>query len=75
MNQFRTLDHFEYMRAEGHLVHLKWLLNSVVEGCNDLLDDLDDPDIQREGRMILLTNTSTFDLVNSVLSMLRENKQ
>ncbi len=73
-NQFRTLDKFEYMRAEGHLVHLKWLLASVAEGCDDLLDDLDDSDIQREGHMILLANSSTFERVNSVLSLLRDHK-
>ena len=73
--QFQMMTMEELLGADDDLVCLKQLVLYVSNQCNRMLDGCEDEDMRRECNMILLANSSTFERVNSVLSMLRENKQ
>lgn len=74
-DQFQTLTAKQFVEADEDLVILKQLVAYVSNQCNRMLDGCENKDIRREYNMLLQANASMFERVNSVLSILRENKQ
>lgn len=75
VNKFQTMTTKQFVEADDDLVTLKQLLIYVANQCNKMLDEYTDENMCLACKKILQLNGNTFDMVNSVLSTLRENKQ